>query len=341
MADKINRELYSFSIDIEREKEKEITKEKKRKNKETGKMETIEETVIRTVKEQVPVRVLLKKPSRTQIEDGDMFYSIWLNKFIKMGLLTRAMLAKKQVDVGGTLNDDDKMNYAKLYLKLFEKQQNIIRYSAKEQKDMSPDEQERLQSAVSELAVIRKQLSDFEAAQASIFDHTADVKARNKTITWFLLHLAFVQEGEGDSSEDSADVSALFPGTDYEERYRSYQELDENQDEVFLKAIDKLSTVATIWYMSGVQDQDQFEAVLEQINEDADADAASIIATPDDLEEGSEEDSTEGEEEEKRAEEVNEEPKAEKPKAENPKAEEPKPSKKRRGRPKKASVDEG
>ena len=325
MADKINRELYSFSIDIEREKEKEITKEKKRKNKETGKMETIEETVIRTVKEKVPVRVVLKKPSRTQIEDGDMFYSIWLNKFIKMGLLTRAMLAKKQVDVGGTLNEDDKMNYAKLYLKLFEKQQNIIRYSAKDTVDMSADEQERLKSAVSELAVIRKQLSDFEAAQASIFDHTADVKARNKTITWFLLFLAHFQEGEGESVEDSAELSPLFAGTDYDEKYRMYQELDEEQDEIFLQSIDKLSTVATIWYMSGVQDQEQFEAVLDQMGKEADVDAASIVPEPVD----------EAEEAKEEAEESVEEKPAPEP---EPKK---KPAAKKRGRPKKAPVDEG
>jgi len=281
MANKVNRELFSFSVDIEREEEKEITKEIKRKNKDTGKMETIEETVVRNVKKQVPVRISLRKPSRTQIEDGDMFYSIWLNKFIKMGLLTRAMLAKKQVDIGGTLNEDDKMNYAKLYLRLFEKQQNIIRYSAKDKLDMSADEQDRLSASVSELAVIRKQLADFEAAQASIFDHTADVKARNKTITWFLLHLAFVQEGEGDDEE--VNRVPMFPGTDFEERYRSYQEADENQDDIFLKTIDKLSTVATIWYMSGVQDQAEFDAVLDQINKDGDADVnpanlASVLA---------------------------------------------------------------
>lgn len=326
MADKINRELYSFNVDIEREKEKEITKEKKRKNKETGKMETVEETVIRTVVEKIPVRIILRKPSRTQIEDGDMFYSIWLNKFIKMGLLTRAMLAKKQVDIGGTLNEDDKMNYARLYLQLFEKQQNIIRYSAKDQDEMSQDEKERLQSAVADLAVIRKQLADFEAAQASIFDHTADVKARNKTITWFLLHLAYRQEGEGETN--AVDQVPIFSGTDYEEKYRSYQELDEAQDEIFLKCIDKLSTVATIWYMSGVQDQTDFDAVLNQISEDnnlGDAELANLQAK--------------AQQEESQSEEPAEEP-AEEPKEE---AKEKAPAKapKKRGRPKKAPVDEG
>ena len=236
------RELYSFDIELEETEIKDIIKEVKKKNKKTGKVETTEKVVQKEVTKKVPVRVRLRKPTRTQIEDGDMFYSIWLNKFIKMGLLTRAMLAKKQVDVGGTLNEDDKMNYAKLYLQLFEKQQNVIRYSAKDPDTMSFDEKERLDIAVSDLAVIRKQLSDFEAAQASIFDHTADVKARNKTITWFLLHLSYFKKEDEDKEE--GDYIPLFPGSDYDEKYLSYQDLDENQEEVFIKTIDRLSTIA-------------------------------------------------------------------------------------------------
>lgn len=267
------RELYSFDIEIKEETSEEITKEVKKKNEETGEMETVKETVKKTVEKDVPVKIFLKKPTRTQVEDGDMFYSIWLNKFIKMGLLTRAMLAKKQVDIGGTLNDDDKVNFAKLYLQLFEKQQNVIRYSAKDRDKMSNDEQERLDKAVSDLGVIRKQIADFEAAQASIFDHTADVKARNKTITWFLLHLAYFIKGEGDDAEEAA----MFPGSDYDEKYSSYQEADEDQDDIFVKSIDKLSTIATIWYMSGVQEQDDFDAVLEEMNQDIGAGEAEEV----------------------------------------------------------------
>ena len=331
MSDKLKRELYSFNIDVDREVEERVTKKVKRKNKETGKMETQEEVTIKTVTKPTPVRVFLKKPTRTQIEDGDMFYSIWLNKFIKMGLLTRAMLAKKQVDIGGTLNEEDKLTFAKLYLKLFEKQQNIIRYSAKDRDEMSGDEKDRLDHAVSELAIIRKQLADFEAAQASIFDHTADVKARNKTITWFLLYLAFYQEGEGEEEEEGEITPrALFPGTDFDEKYISYQEADENQDEIFLKCIDRLSTVATIWYMSGVQEQTEFEAVLDQINKD-NAAPEEVIPDIEAIDEDSEEDSEEEAEEESAPE---EEPAAKSKASKKPPA-------KKRGRPKKASVDEG
>jgi hypothetical protein len=261
MAKTKKRELYSFDIEIEEEIEREVTKDVERKN-DQGEKETIKEISKEKVLQKTPVKVFLKKPTRSQVEDGDMFYSIWLNKFIQMGLLTRAMLAKKQLDVGGSLNEEDKLNYAKLYLKLFEKQQNVIRYSAMDSDKMSNDEKERLEKSISELSVIRKDLADFEAAQASIFDHTADVKARNKTITWFLLHMAFYTKGDADDAESSA----LFPGMDYEEKYDSYQELDEDQDAIFSKSIDRLSTIATIWYMSGLQEQGEFEEVLKQMN---------------------------------------------------------------------------
>ena len=249
------------------------------------------------------------------------FYSIWLNKFIKMGLLTRAMLAKKQVDVGGTLNEDDKINYAKLYLKLFEKQQVVMRYSAKDKEDLTDGEVERLQKSVSELAVIRKELSDFEAAQASIFDHTADVKARNKTITWFVLHLSGYSKGEGEKEGD-LEEGMLFPGTEYEEKYRAYQEADENQEPLFTRSIDRLSTIATIWYMSGIQDQDEFETVLKQINEES---------------------GTTSEEEAEQA--VEEKPKKVAKKAPSKQAKKPKADvkvepKKSKGRPKKDAADE-
>ena len=305
---KLNRELYSFDIRLEEEVVREDIKKVRRKNKETGKMETIEKTVEKTVTEEVPVKIIIKKPTRTQIEDGDMFYSIWLNKFIKMGLLTRSMLAKQHVDLGGSLNQDEKQRFASLYLKLYEKQQQVIRYSAKDRDKLTINEVERLERAISDLAVVRKEIADYEAAQASVFDHTADVKARNRAITWFLLHLTYY------SKEKGTDVP-LFEGLDYEEKYDSYQEMDESGDEIFGLAIDRLSSIITIWYMSGIQTQEDFEAVLNEINEESD-------------QEGIEAPAEEVEEEEVEEEEVEEE------EEEDTKEPEPKPKAKRGRKPK-------
>ena len=284
-----NRELYSFSITVEEERtktvevekivevEKEVEKKRKRKNKETGKQETYTEKVITPVKEtritseerevteKVPVKIVFRRPTRSQLEDGDMFYSIWLNKFIKMGLLTRAMLAKQHIDVGGTLDEKEKEYYSKMYVALYEKQMSIQRFAIKTEDELSDTEKEKRQKLISQIGLIRKELTDFETVQASMFEHTADIKARNKTITWYLLHLTHYQY----TDEDGSDLRPLFPGSEYEDKYDSYKAKEDDEDEIFWGAIDKLSSIATIWYMSGVQQQEDFENLLSEISEDA------------------------------------------------------------------------
>ena len=179
-----------------------------------------------------------------------------------MGLLTRAMLAKQHLDVGGSLTEEEKQRYAQLYVRLYEKQQAVQRFGLKSPQERSNDENERLAKAVEELGVIRKELTDFEAVQASMFDHTADIKARNKTITWYLLHLTQVTEGDSDDAEQRP----LFSGETYDDKYESYMELDEVDDPVYLASIDKLSSLTTIWYMSGVSSQEDFDRLLEEID---------------------------------------------------------------------------
>jgi hypothetical protein len=292
MAAKKSRELYAFDIEVEEttlkdveverevEVEKEVEVERKRKNKKTGKFEKKLIKEIRKTKEKktvieqreqteaTPIRIVLRRPTRTQLEDGDMFYSIQLNKFIKMGLLTRAMLAKQHVDVGGTLDEEEKQRYAQLYVQLYERQQAVQRYALKTVDEMSDGDTERLNKAIADLGLIRKELTDFETVQASMFEHTADIKARNKTITWYLMMLSHLRREE-DGDED---LEPIFHGEDFDAKYDHYKELEEDEDEIYFKCIDKLSSLVTIWYMSGVQTQEDFDALLEEVNQEMAAD---------------------------------------------------------------------
>ena len=69
-----------------------------------------------------------------------------------------------------------------------------------------------------------------------MFEHTADIKARNKTITWYLLHLAHVQDLEMKSSTEP-----MFLGESGDEKYEVYKSKEDDDDEVFQFSIDKLS----------------------------------------------------------------------------------------------------
>src|SRR6056300_1465489 len=105
------KEIYSYNVELEKET-KEVTK-KKQKNKETGEMEEI--SVEKMVKKEIPIKIILKEPSRRQMEEADMEYSIEMSKCIKRGILTKAMLAKKYSDSGGLLSEEDAKHLTRQY----------------------------------------------------------------------------------------------------------------------------------------------------------------------------------------------------------------------------------
>ena len=93
------KELYSFTID----EEKEVEKVSKRKNKKTGE----ETTVTKKVKEKVPIQISIKRPSRRELEEAELEYSVEMSRCVKKGILTKAMLYKKYSDTGGVWTEDD------------------------------------------------------------------------------------------------------------------------------------------------------------------------------------------------------------------------------------------
>jgi len=288
----LKKYLYTFDVSIDREHEKqveverEITVEKdvevkrRRKNKDTGKMEsvpviekrkvkeieTVQET--RLVNEPMNYRIVIKKPSRSQLEDGDMYYSLQLNKFIKQGLMTKAMLAKQYSDLGGTFTKDQQDEYARIYSKYYTRLNEVQRFSVKTEDEMSEGQKARLEKSVGELSLLRKQITEFESSQSMLFEHTADVKSRNRAILWYILHLTHFVEGDLDEFE----LDEMFEGDDFDQKYDSYRGLEEAEDPLYSMCIDKVSSIVTIWYMSGVQTHADIDAYLNQVDEDSEFD---------------------------------------------------------------------
>jgi hypothetical protein len=84
------KEIFSFTVkDTKLVEEK--TKEK-RKN-DAGVEEEVE--VSKKVKKEVPYKIIIKDPTRRELEDADMEYSIEMSNCIKKGILTKAMLQKE------------------------------------------------------------------------------------------------------------------------------------------------------------------------------------------------------------------------------------------------------
>ena len=84
---------------------------------------------------------------------------------------------------------------------------------------------------------------------------------------WYMLHLTFFIEGESEESP----AEEMFEGEDFEARYQSYEMKEENGDELYEKVVDKISSIITIWYISGSQDKDNLDSYLEAMKEDQEA----------------------------------------------------------------------
>ena len=248
------KSIHSFNIQIEREVEESTTT--KKKDKETGKMEEIVTT--KKVIKPVDYKITLYEPSRRQVEDADMEFSIEMSKCIKKGILTKAMLAKKYSDSGGLLTEDDSSQLVRLYGRLAEMQVALGRLIAKKKK--SDEEKETEKQLTEEYADVRKRIVNLETGYQAVFNHTADTKAQNKTILWYLVNLSYVTDPNGQEQP-------MFSGEDYDEMLDNYYLKDEGGDEIFDLAKEKLMAFVSFWYFSQNPSESDFQELEKDIDE--------------------------------------------------------------------------
>ena len=243
-----NKQLYQFTLDKEVEKIVEST----RKNKKTG-----EETITKKkVKEKIPVEVQVKRPNRRELEEAELEYSIEMSKCIKRGILTKAMLGKKYSDTGGLFSEEDSENYAKMYKDALDLQNEYIRLETVKKRTKA--QESRFDKLKGEVAVNRKEIIDFESNFQSLFDHTADVKAQNRVLLWYCLHLTFVYDEERDR------FVKYFKGEDFDEKITSYYDLEEADDQFYWDLIKKVTTVVAFWYFNQASTQEEFHELIEK-----------------------------------------------------------------------------
>ena len=209
-----NKTLYQFTLDKEYEK----TVESTRKNKKTG-----EETITKRKKKvKEPIEVQIKRPNRRELEEAELEYSVEMSKCIKKGILTKAMLGKKYSDTGGLFSEEDSSDYAKLYKGALDLQNEYMRLDTVDKR--TEKQEARFEKVKEETAANRTKIIEFESNFQSLFDHTADVKAQNRVLLWYCLHLTYVYDEEKDK------FVQYFEGDDFEEKINNYYDLEESDD---------------------------------------------------------------------------------------------------------------
>ena len=244
------KSLYQFTVD----EEIEVEKESSRKSRKTGEV-TITK---RKVKEKVPIEVKIKKPSRRQLEDAELQYTIEMSKCIKQGILTKAMLAKKYGDTGGAFTEEGQREYGKLYKQILEYQNEYIKLDTATKLDAK--QKKRLEFLKEEIARVKRDLVEVEANLQGLFEHTADVKAQNKLLLWYALHLTYIQR------EEDEEPIQYFKGLDYEDKLDDYYEKEEEGSSLYFQIIKQVSTTLAFWFYNQASSQEEFEELMEKVD---------------------------------------------------------------------------
>ena len=183
-----------------------------------------------------------------------------MSNCIKKGILTKAMLAKKYSDTGGLLAEEDAKALTKMYVRYGELSQESEKTQIKS--IQTEEDKARLEEIAGEIAVLKKDIINVETSYSNLFNHTADVRAENKVIQWYILNLTFLQK------EDAANSTPLFAGNDFEQKLQTYYELEENGDSLYDLVGGKIAALYSFWYYSsGVVSRADFEQLDQDIEE--------------------------------------------------------------------------
>lgn len=253
------KEIYNFNI----YEEKEVPVETVSKDEEGNEVK-----VTKKEKQKVPIKVILKKPSRRQIEEADLEYSVEMSRCVKKGILTKAMLVKKYSDTGGLMSETEAKNLYQLYQKLMELQREFT-----ENETVNKGESNRKKKSEEltlEMAKVRDGIIKTEMAYQSLFDHTADMKAQNKLLLWYIINLTFIQK-EGEDKP-----SPYFKGEDFEEKLEDYYAKEESEDLQYFEIARKISNIAAFWFYNQAASKEDYDGLLTDSTEEETPEEAPV-----------------------------------------------------------------
>lgn len=253
LAVDLDKIIYSFTVE-----KKEIVKETETKKhvNDDGKEEEV--SVTKDVEKLVPYECIIRQPNRRQLEEAELEYSIEMSKCIKRGILTKAMLAKKYSDTGGLLAEEDAKFLAQKYVEYGSLVNEFQKLQLK--KNQTDQDKKRADELSGQMLEARKQIIDMETTYASLFNHTADSRAQNKAISWYMLHLTEIRK------EGAEDCFPLFDGEDFEAKTEEYYRMEEEGSEIYDMVANKLAAFISYWYYSaGSVTHDDFENLSSDI----------------------------------------------------------------------------
>ncbi len=237
------KEIYSFEI--------------KRKVNKQVEEQTKEGKLVKEVEEEIPVKIIFKRPSRAESEEADIVSSVEYSESIRKGILTKPLLERFYDEKGGFLAENYEAKYGQLLSKFFGFENEYRRLTLKDNK--TSDDNERLNQLAADFVKVQQDLQALEASRNNLFQNTAETRAQNKTIFWLTLFLTYTQENE-------KEPMPFFVGTTFEDKRADYDKKIESEDPFIFKVIDKMSFLTALWFLGRASTKEDFQRIEDNLN---------------------------------------------------------------------------
>jgi len=240
------KRIYEFTVNKEEEVSEDTVKTQK---------DGTEVTTSKKVKKEVPFKFFLRRPTRAMTDEAELYYGVRLADGIKAGLLTRALLEKRFENDGGTRSDDENLQYKIITEKLkkfYEEQSKIIDIVEKKR---TTSQKKRLAELEEEVRPVRRELRDLQMVEDSLYEETAESRARNKVILWWMLHLAHAEQ-------DGKDVE-FFGSGDFDAKLKRYDDIDEGEDLFEIITARKFAYYVSFWFVGRPNSKQEFQEMVD------------------------------------------------------------------------------
>lgn len=185
-------------------------------------------------------KFFIRKPSRQMNDDANLFYGVKVAEGIRANMLTVAQLDKRNVNDGGVLSETDKSRQDELTKEIVGLEDKYKVLYAKKEEDRTELEKAELETIKEKLTKARFEYNTIESYRNAAYDNTAEARARNHTLTWWLLNLSF-EEIEGK-------FVPFFGEGSYESKLTKYDSIIEEENETSIKIILKFLTYVSLWH---------------------------------------------------------------------------------------------
>ena len=229
-------------------------------------------TVTREEEVTRPVDCYILKPKRSTIDEAELFYGVELAKGVKAGLLTKSLISKRYSDDGGIFSKADQEAYSSLQLSLFQNEKELQKLELLDTVDKKEKEEKNRKAAeiLFEMTEVRNQMQDFEMSREAVFDQTADTRARNKIVLWWIVHLSYMKD-----ELKGGEIAPLFEGENFEQKLNAYDHYEElNIDHVNL-AMKHFAYFISFWYNGQANTKEEFDKVKVFLDINLDSEKAA------------------------------------------------------------------